>query len=164
VVRDVSRDRRQVGALALTSILALAFIGYLNVFVPPVFAPRVYVRWKAGVSDTIRAQHERELRLQAGEPYEGTTWAYDLVDPSSQNIGAIVAHGAVEDTGNIDRSRLIVADDTRVGRTRLHGGLSVLRDSPVVPWLARLASSFLLLSCLWLGTTGRPALSVLRRG
>jgi hypothetical protein len=155
-VRDVSRDRRQVGALALSSILVLAFIGYLNVFVPPVFAPRVYVRWKAGVSDTVRAEHERELKLMAGERYEGPTWAYDLADPSSKNIGAIVAHSSVDDTGNIDRSRLVVTDTTRVGRTRLHGGLSVLRDAPVVPWLTRLASSFLILSVLWLGTTGRP--------
>jgi hypothetical protein len=147
----------------MSSILVLAFIGYLNVFVPPVFAPRVYVRWEAGISDTVRAQRERELKLRAGERYEGMTWAYDLADPSPEGIGAIVAHGSVEDTGNIDRSRLTVTDDTRVGRTRLHGGLSVLRDAPVVPWVTRLASSFLLLSCLWLGTTGRPALGVLRR-
>jgi hypothetical protein len=157
------RDHRQVGALALSSILVLAFTAYLDVFVPPVFAPRVYVRWKPGITDTARAQHERELKLLAGEPYEGTTWVYDLTDPSRQGIGAIVAHGSVEDTGNIDRSRLTVTDDTRAGRTRLHGGLSLLRDTPVLLWLTRLATAFLVLSCVWLGTTGRPALSVLRR-
>jgi hypothetical protein len=149
------RDRRQVGTLALSSILVLAFIGYLDVFVPPAFAPRVYVRWKAGVSDAARAQNERELTLLAGEPYDATTWSYDLGDPSRHAIGALVAHGSVEDTGNIDRLRLTVADDTRVGRTRIHGGLSLWRDAPIVLWLTRLASSFLVLSSLWLGTTGR---------
>ncbi len=162
-MRDVSRDRRQVGALALASMLVLAFTGYLDVFVAPAFAPRVYVRWRGGVSDTARAQNERQLKLLAGEPYEGTTWAYDLADPSAQAIGAIVAHPSVEDTGNIDRVRLTVIDDTRFGRTRIHGGLSRWRDAPLVPWLIRLASSFLLLSGLWLGTTGRPALGSFRR-
>jgi hypothetical protein len=149
------RDRRQVGALALSSILVLAFIGYLHVFVPPAFAPRVYVRWKPGVSETARARDERELKLLAGEPYDATTWSYDLGDSSRQAIGALVAHVAVEDTGNIDRQRLTVADKTRVGRTRVRGGFSVWRDAPVVPWLTRLAFSFLALSSLWLATTAR---------
>ena len=124
-------------------------------FVPPAFAPRVYVRWKAGVSETMRTGIERELKLLAGEPYDATTWSYDLGDPSRHAIGALVAHGSVDDTGNIDRERLTVADNARVGRTRIHGGLSLWRDAPVVPWLTRLASSFLVLSSLWLGTTGR---------
>ena len=149
------RDRRQVGALAMASMLVLAFIGYLDVFVPHAFAPRVYVRWREGVNETARAQNERQLKLLAGERYDGTTWAYDLVDPSPQRIGAIVAHPSVQDTGNIDRSRLTVSDQTRLGRTPVHGGLSLWRDSPVVQWLTRLASSFLVLSGLWFATTGR---------
>jgi hypothetical protein len=148
------RDRRQVGALALSSILALAFIGCLHVFVPPAFAPRVYVQWKPGVDETARVQNERELKLLAGEPYDATTWSYDLGDSSRQAIGAIVAHGSVEDTGNIDRQRLTVADSSRVGRTRIHGGFSVWRDASVVWWLTRLASAFLVLSSVWLLTTG----------
>lgn len=149
------RDRRQVGALALSSILVLAFIACLHLFVPPAFAPRVYVRWKADVSGTVRSQIERELKLLAGEPYDATTWSYDLGDPSRQAIGALVAHGSVEDTGNIDRVRLTVTDDTRVGTTRIHGGLSLWRDAAVVRWLTRLASSFLVLSIVWLVTPGR---------
>ena len=155
IEKPAFRERRQVGALALSSILVLAFIGCLHVFVPPAFAPRVYVRWKAGVSETARTQMERELKLLAGEPYDATTWSYDLGDPSRQAIGALVAHGSVEDTGNIDRVRLTVTDDTRVGTTRVHGGLSLWRDAPVVSWLTRLASSFLVLSSVWLVTTGR---------
>ena len=151
------RDRRQVGALAVSSILVLALIGCLHVFVPPAFAPRVYVRWKAGVNGTARTQIERELKLLAGEPYDATTWSYDLGDRSRQAIGAIVAHGSVEDTGNIDRARLTVTDDTRVGTTRIHGGLSLWRDAPVVLWLTRLASCFLILSSVWLLTTRRTS-------
>jgi hypothetical protein len=154
------RDRRRVGALALLSIIVLVFIGCLHLFVPPAFAPRVYVRWQTGVSEAARTQIERELKLLAGEPYDATTWAYDLGDPSRQAIRALVAHGSVEDTGNIDRVRLTVIDDTRVGTTRVHGGLSLWRDAPVVVWLARLASAFLVLSAVWLVTTGR---SVARR-
>jgi hypothetical protein len=149
------RDRRQVAALALSSVLVLALIGCLHLFVPPAFAPRVYVRWRAGVSETARTEIERELKLLAGEPYDATTWSYDLGDPSRQAIGALVAHRSVEDTGNIDRARLTVIDDTRAGRTRVHGGLSLWRDAPFVPWLTRLASSFLVLSIVWLVTTGR---------
>lgn len=149
------RDRRQVGALALSSILVLAFTAYLGVFVPPAFAPRVYVRWKADVNDAERARTERELKLVAGERYDETTWAYDLTDTSPQAIGALVGHRSVEDTGNIDRVHLTVGDVRRVGRTRIHGGLSLWRDTPVVTWLIRLASSFLVLSVFWLVTTGR---------
>jgi len=152
-VRDLSRDRRQVGALALASMLVLACIGYLDLFVAPAFAPRVYVRWNAGVGDTERAQDERQLKLLAGEPYEGTTWVYDLADSSPQAISAIVAHPSVADTGNIDRQRMTVIDATRFGRTRIHGGLSLWRDSFLIAWMTRLASSFLLLSGLWLGAT-----------
>src|SRR5262249_6725346 len=89
------------------------------------------------------------------ESYDATTWSYDLGDPSRQAISALVAHRSVEDTGNIDRARLTVTDDTRVGKTRIHGGLSLWRDAPAVSWLTRLASSFLVLSSLWLVTTGR---------
>jgi len=154
------RDCRQVGALALASILVLAAVGYLNVFVAPAFAPRVYVRWVEGVSDAARAGYERQLKLLEGERQEGTTWAYDLADSSPQAIGAIVAHPSVADTGNINRSRLTVADDTRFGKTRIRGGLSRWRDAPLVPWLTRLAWSFLVLAGLWLATTGRPALGL----
>ena len=100
------------------------------------------------------------MKLLEGERLEGTTWAYDLADPSPQAIGAIVAHPSVADTGNINRSRLTVSDDTRVGKTRIRGGLSQWRDAPLIPWLTRLASAFLVVSGLWLATTGRPALGV----
>jgi hypothetical protein len=152
------RDCWHVAALALASIVVLAAVGCLKVFVGPGFAPRVYVRWVEGISDTARAGNEQQLKLLKGEPLEGTTWAYDLVDPSPQRIRAIVAHPLVADTGNIDRSRLTISDDTRVGTTRIRGGLSRWRDAPLIPWLTRLASASLVLSVLWLATTGRSAL------
>jgi len=153
--KNASRDLRQVAALALSSILVLAFMAYLEMFVPSALAPRVYVRWKADVSEAARGQSERELKLVAGEHSEGTTWAYDLTDDSPQAIRALVRHRFVEDTGNIDREHLTVVDDSRVGRTRIHGGLSVLRHSLVATWLNRLAYSFLFLCGLWFVTTGR---------
>jgi hypothetical protein len=151
------RDQRHVAVLALLSLLALAFVGYLQMFVPSAFAPRVYVRWKSGVDDRARTENEQRLKLLAGEHYEGMTWAYDLADTSPDAIGAIVGDRSVDDTGNIDRSRLTIIDITRVGPTRIHGGLSLWRDASFVPWVTRLAFSFLLLSALWLATTGWPS-------
>ena len=157
------QDYRRVVALAMTSALALAAIACLYLFVPPSLAPRVNIRWADEVSDTARTEIERQLELAVGEHVEGTTWAYDLADPSSQAIAAIVTHPFVADTHHIDRARRIVSDETRLGTTRIRGGLSLWRDGPIVPWLGRLAASFLVVSGLWFATTGRPALGRLGR-
>jgi hypothetical protein len=151
----VERDRRHVIVLAAMSALLLAILGVLQLFVPPALAPRVNVRWVPGLSDAVRAERERDLKLLAGEHLEETTWSYDLADPSPQAVEAIVKNASVEDTGHIDRSLGIVSADAPAGSTRIHGGLSTWRDAPVVPWLRRLASFFLGLSALWLATTGR---------
>ncbi len=157
------RDRRQVGVLGLTSALILAVIGYLHLFVAPSLAPRVNIRWVENVSGAARADIERQLKLQAGARLDGTTWAYDLGDPSPPGVEAIVNHPSVDDTYHIDRALRVVSSDAPSGTTRLRGGLSALRDAAIVPWLARLASSFLLLSALWLATTGRPPRRVAAR-
>jgi hypothetical protein len=149
------RERRQVAALAVVSLVVLACLGSLHLFVPPAVAPRVNVRWVPDLSDAVRIQHERELKLLAGEHLEEMTWSYDLADPSPQAVRAIVNNASVEDTGHIDRSRGIVSSDAPLGSTRIHGGLSSWRDASIGPWLRRCASFVLVLSALWLVTTGR---------
>ena len=149
------RDRRHVGILALTSALTLAAIGLLDAFVPPSLAPRVNIRWAAGLSDVARNEIERQLKLVAGEHAEATTWTYDLVDPSQQAIAAIVTHAAVADTHYIDRSRRTLSADVPLGRTRIRGGLSRWRDVATAPWVTRFASSVMIVAGLWLATTGR---------
>ena len=152
------RESRQVGMLALTSALALAVIGLLDMFVPPSIAPRVNIRWVEGVNDSARSDIERQLKLLAGQHIEATTWAYDLGDPSPEAIEAIVTHASVADTHHIDRSRRSLASDAPLGSTRIRGGLSRWRDAATVPWLTRFAFSVLIVSGFWLATTGRPAL------
>jgi hypothetical protein len=152
------RDCRQVGMLAVISALTLAAIGFLDMFVPPSVAPRVNIRWADGVSESARVDVEHQLKLVAGEHIEATTWAYDLADPSREAIEAIVTHPSVADTHHIDRSRRTLSSDAPLGSTRIRGGLSRWRDAATVPWLTRFASSVLIVSGLWLATTGRPAL------
>jgi hypothetical protein len=73
-------------------------------------AQRVNVRW---VPDTAndpgkQARAEQALRLTAGEAAGPRTWAYRVVDRSSENIGRILSNPSVEDTQWIDRAELRV--------------------------------------------------------
>jgi hypothetical protein len=149
-----------VGVLAVISLFFFVAALYVSLFVPPAFAPRVYIRWVDGTSDATRTAAEQQLRLVEGERADGMTWGYDLVDPSEREIRAIIAEPAVADTGNIDRERVVVADVTRVGRTRVRGGLSLWRDAPFVPWVTRFAAASFVLCAIWLATSGRSALRV----
>jgi hypothetical protein len=149
--------------LAFASALTLAVIGVLGMFVPPSVAPRVNIRWADGVSDTARIDIERQLKLVAGQHIEATTWSYDLADPSPEAIEAIVTHASVEDTHYIDRSRRTLSSEAPLGRTRIRGGLSLLRDAAMAPWLQRLALSVLIVAGFWLVTTGRPGLGSVAR-
>jgi hypothetical protein len=83
------------------------------------YAPRVHVRWVDGLSDAERIALERQLLLAAGARREGTTWEYDLVNPSTQPGMALVKHPAVEDTHYIDRARGEVTADAPLGTTLL---------------------------------------------
>lgn len=51
-----------------------------------------------------RGALEDRFHLASGELREGTTWSYQLTDPSWLNIHAMVRDAAVDDTANINRS------------------------------------------------------------
>jgi len=87
----------------LCLVIAGAAYGTLRV----TFGPRpvsVHVRWAPAVDDTIRQRLEERYSLLQGERREERTWAYTLVDPSRDNVRALVSDVAIEDTQNIDRT------------------------------------------------------------
>ena len=148
------RDYRWICAFALISVVTLTAAGFLRFFVLPVISPRVNIRWADTVDDAARVDLERRLKLFAGEQREGTTWTYDLGDPSSRGVKALIADPAVADTFHINRSRATVSSDAPRGTTRIgQGRLSIWRDSPVLNWVVRLALSILAVSTAWLASS-----------
>jgi hypothetical protein len=151
-------DYRRIQVLAIASAIVLVGAELIRVFASPSVAPRINIRWADGVSDADRGRLEQQFRLFAGEWREGSTWAYDLRDPSWSAVRRLVNDRAVADTHYINRRFGIVAPDAPPGTTRLpSGGLRGWRDSAVVEWAGRLAFSILLVSLVWLATSGRTA-------
>ena len=89
---------------------------------------RVHVRWEASLDASARQQLEARFHLADGEHLDGTTWRYDLVDPSRDTIRALVRDPAAEDTQHIDRSSFTPDDDTErtARRTRIAYGSALV--------------------------------------
>jgi hypothetical protein len=64
---------------------------------------RVHVRWQASVDTATRQRLEAQYRLADPEQLDDRTWRYDLVDPRTDAIRAIVNDPAVADTHDINR-------------------------------------------------------------
>ena len=153
-------DHRRIRRLAAGSLMAIAVLGAVHLSVPPSVAPRVNVRWADGVTDADRARLESRLQLFAGELREGSTWAYDLGDPSWRGVRTLIAEPAVADTHYLNRRFGIVSSDAPAGSTRIaRGALSRWRDSPAVTWILRLSVSCLIVSGIWLLVNARGAVS-----
>jgi hypothetical protein len=150
-----SREAFQVRTLAGTAALVLVVVWAIRAFVPGAAAPRVHVRWDVKLEEPDRRGLERRFTLSDGARIDGTTWAYDLVNPSSTVVREIVAHPAVADTHYIERATGEVSADAPAGRTRIHGGLSVARDSRLFAWAERFSAALVLMSGVWLLTDGR---------
>jgi hypothetical protein len=71
-------------------------------------APMVHVRWADDVSSTKRVLEEARFRLVKDQLIEGTSWSYALVDPSPENVRALVQSPTVRDTHEIDRERFTI--------------------------------------------------------
>ena len=149
------RERRAIVTLAVISLIVLAVAASAWRFVSPAVEPRINVRWSPGVSEDARLAVERELTLLRGEVKEGRTWAYDLGDISRTNVRALVAHPAVEDTHYINRSAGTVWRTAPAGTTMVGGPLNRARDSAALRWLLTGSATTVLVSALWLCTTGR---------
>src|SRR5512132_87880 len=87
----------------------------------------VHVRWQTSIDASARHTLEARYRLADGEPLGESTWRYDLLDPSRENIRDLVTNPAVADTQHIDRSRFIPVDTLRTARRGryAYGGLLV---------------------------------------
>ena len=91
-------------SFALVALLVLV-AALVDVTVIP---PRVTVRWRDEVTAGERTALERRYSLEVERFVEGTTWSYELRDRSRDNVRALVADLAVDDTGGFDRSTLEV--------------------------------------------------------
>ena len=74
-------------------------------------AKGINVRWRADVTDAERLQLEAQFFLR-GERLEESTFGYDLLDDSNENIQALVEHPAVDDTHHIDRGTVSYTHQT----------------------------------------------------
>ena len=74
----------------------------------PVAAPTVHVRWADDVDAAQRAAFERQCSLVNGTLREDGSWAYLLEDTSYTNVALIVQAPVVDDTYGIDRDRFEV--------------------------------------------------------
>ena len=79
-------------------------------------APVIHVRWRPDVSDGARAVAERELLLANPVGTDARTFAYDVMDFSTENVRAIVTHRLIEDTHEIDRGAFRIQPTAPLGR------------------------------------------------
>ena len=63
----------------------------------------VHVRWQSATDEASRKDLEARFHLTDGQRLDDVTWRYDLLDPSTENIRALVAQQAVQDTHHLDR-------------------------------------------------------------
>lgn len=66
--------------------------------------PRIRVRWSASVGQEERLDLERRYGLERPFFDEERTWAYDLGDPSAENLRGLIMDRAVEDTAGLERN------------------------------------------------------------
>ena len=149
-------ERRRTRTYAMCSVAMLAASATLRIWAPSPYAPRVHIRWAAGISDVERADQERRFTLVEAQHREDTTWGYEISDPSPPIIQAIIDHPAVADTHYIDRQRAAIVHDAPRGSTRLaHPGMSAWVGS-VFDWLMCFSVSSLVVSGAWLASAGNP--------
>jgi hypothetical protein len=92
------------GLAAVSALVSLLAWGILSLAWPDT-SVQINVRWKPELTDAQRIELERRFSLTAGEHDEGSTWKYQLVDPSTENIRTIVRHERVDDTAHLNRIR-----------------------------------------------------------
>jgi hypothetical protein len=132
VIRAVLAAWRTV---ALMCVAAAAFLPFGARWVSGPPGALVHVRWAPSVDASTRQRVEARLRLTDGQHLDGLTWQYDLVDPSSDAVRALVRDPAVEDTHNIDRSRFTLDGaerTTRRGRLPYGDALVAVADAVAV--------------------------------
>ena len=97
--------RRAAAGFALALVVLTGLIWVLLTLAWPQRPVRVHVRWQTSVTDLERVALERRFRLTNPVHREGTTWEYQLTEPTTGNIRALVQHQAVDDTAHLNRVR-----------------------------------------------------------
>ena len=139
------------------STLMLAASVMVRATTPSPLAPRIHVRWIDSISDAGRTALERDFRLVAGQRREGTTWEYDLADPSHSSIQMLVNHPAVADTHYIDRAFGAVAADAPLGTMRLdRPGAASWIHSSLFDWFVAFWISSVVVSTVRLASAAKP--------
>lgn len=150
-------DRGPIVAFAAASIVMLAGSVTARTTTPSPFAPRVHVRWADGVSDAQRKRFERDFALLAGTRREGTTWEYDLAEPSRSTIQALIDSPTVSDTHYLDRGTGAVDADAPRGTTRLdQPGLAGWIHSAAFDWFIAFWVSSFVVSSVRLASAAMP--------
>lgn len=152
-----SGERTQVRNLAVASVVVLLIFGAVRLAAPQL-APRVNVRWAPDVSAEQRVAVERKFHLVSPTQVEGSTWTYDLGDPSRANVTALIADAAVEDTYGINRRAGVVEPDAPRGTTWVESSaIGAWAASWPIAWVGLIAMWATLLSCVWLAFNRRTA-------
>ena len=96
----------------------------------------VHVRWQPSVDERARAALEDRFHLADGQQLDQYTWRYDLIEPSRDNVRALVIDPAVADTHDIDRPSYSLMPSTArtFRRQRLPGGADAVVAT--ADWLA----------------------------
>jgi hypothetical protein len=99
------RYRRAAAGLAVGFVVLTGLTWGILSLAWPAAPVHVHVRWKPDVNETERVALERRFRLTSSVNTEGTSWEYELGDPSTANIRDIVQHERVDDTSHLNRVR-----------------------------------------------------------
>jgi len=97
--------RTRAGAAAIVFVAVAAVTGLGFWLIRPPSPVTVNVRWTSAVSPDQRVELEQRFQLRDGVLDGGTTWTYQLTDPSTANIRDLIRHQAVEDTAHLARTR-----------------------------------------------------------
>jgi hypothetical protein len=101
---------RVVGVIAVCMLTALGAAYYFT-YEP---APRIAVRWRAGLDAARRQELERRFLLVNPAADRDRT-EYDLLDTSRANVEALVREPDVADTDRVGRERFTVPLDVPYG-------------------------------------------------
>jgi hypothetical protein len=101
---------------ALSCAIAIACLPILVRLVTGPPGAVVHVRWQPSIDASTRQTLEARFLLVDGEQLGASTWRYDLLDPSPDNIRDLVRNPAVADTEHIDRSHFVPVDTMRTAR------------------------------------------------
>jgi hypothetical protein len=145
-------------ALALFCLALLLSSGVRLLLGPP--GAIIHVRWQPSTGETERAALERRYSLAEAHALDGSTWRYELTDPSDDNIRALVDDPAVADTHYLNRSTYSV--DAAAVRTARHRRLPSLADRLIM--VVDASASVLAAAAILLLLLGRvPRIDDLRR-